>query len=49
MAGAQPIRFQNGVASLNGNAIPEKAKAFQIFYDSNGRHSGHLTPAMVGS
>jgi hypothetical protein len=35
MAGAQPIRFQNGVASLNGNAISEKAKAFQIFYDSN--------------
>ena len=35
MAGAQPIRLQNGVASLNGNAISEKAKAFQIFYDSN--------------
>jgi hypothetical protein len=32
---AQPIRFQNGAASLNGNAISEKAMAFQIFYDSN--------------
>jgi Family of unknown function (DUF5906) len=35
MAGAQRIRFQNGAASLNGNAVSEKAKAFQIFYDSN--------------
>jgi hypothetical protein len=32
MAGAQRIPLENG---RNGNSISEKAKSFEIFYDSN--------------